>query len=107
MVGARLRELRKNRGLTQGELAEIFGLKDNTISQYENDINEPSDEIKIMMAKYFNVSVDYLIGFTDLRSTYDSDNFVELPEGLSADEVDLVKDFIGLVQYRQNKAENL
>jgi len=107
MVGARLRELRKNRGLTLEELAETFGLKKNTVSQYENNVNEPSDKTKIMIAKYFNVSVDYLIGFTDLRSTYDSNNFVELPEGLSADEVDLVKDFIGLVQYRQNKPEKL
>ena len=47
MVGERLAELRKDRGLSQQEFAEIFGLSASTISSYEREINEPDDNTKI------------------------------------------------------------
>ena len=68
MDGERLSELRKDRGVTQQQLAEAVSVSSNTISAYERRINEPDDKMKIRLARFFNVSIDYLLGlfFGDL-----------------------------------------
>lgn len=65
LVGERLLILRKNAGLTQDELAYILRINKHSISSYERDKSEPPDAIKIEIAKYFNVSIDYLLGLTN------------------------------------------
>ena len=65
MDGERLSELRKDRGVTQQQLAEAVSVSSNTISAYERGINEPDDKMKIRLARFFNVSIDYLLGLTD------------------------------------------
>lgn len=65
MDGERLSELRKDKGLTQQQLAEALSVSSNTISAYERGINEPDDKMKIRLAEFFNVSVDYLLGLAD------------------------------------------
>ena len=62
MIGKRLAKLRKNASLTQKELAKQLNLTLYAISAYENNRNEPPDSIKILFAKRFNVSIDYLLG---------------------------------------------
>lgn len=62
MDGERLKELRKDRGLTQKQFSEIMGVSENSISLYERNENTPDDEMKVKMAKFFNVSLDYLLG---------------------------------------------
>lgn len=57
----RLKELRVNRGLSQKELAEIFGVSNTTISMYESGQREPDFEITVKFADFFNVSTDYLL----------------------------------------------
>ena len=51
MVGERLAELRKDRGMKQKDLSEILSVSVTTISGYENNQNTPSDEIKVHIAK--------------------------------------------------------
>ena len=65
MIGERLLELRKDANLTQDDLAAILNINKHSISSYERDKSEPPDAIKIAIAQYFNVSVDYLVGLTD------------------------------------------
>lgn len=65
MLGERLLELRKDADLTQDDLAAILKINKHSISSYERDKSEPPDAIKIAIAQYFNVSVDYLLGVTD------------------------------------------
>lgn len=62
MIGERIRELRKAHNMTQKELAEILNSAKSTISQYENNINEPDLETVIKIADCFNVTVDHLLG---------------------------------------------
>lgn len=61
-LGQRLRNLRESKKLNQKELAEILHINNSTLSQYESDTRVPSDEIKIKIAEYFDVTLDYLIG---------------------------------------------
>lgn len=58
----RLKELRKQKGLTLVELGKEVNLANNTLSQYERGIREPSIQVLIKLADFFNVSVDYLVG---------------------------------------------
>ncbi len=57
-----IQELRKDKGLTQTELAKIFLTTQRTISNWESGRNEPPYEMLIKYAKYFDVSVDYILG---------------------------------------------
>ena len=61
----RLKELRKKKGITQLKLAMDLGLNQNTVSRYETGEREADYKTLIMLADYFNVSVDYLLERTD------------------------------------------
>jgi len=58
----RLKELRKERKISQLRLAIEFNMNQNTISRYENLEREADYETLIMFADYFDVSLDYLLG---------------------------------------------
>jgi transcriptional regulator with XRE-family HTH domain len=104
MIGVRLKSLRKNRGMTQKDLADILGVQKSTISQYETNVNAPSDEIKMVMAKFFNVSLDYLIGVIDTEITYyREDYFWKISEDMSEEDKKLIRDFIEFADYRRKK----
>jgi putative transcriptional regulator len=60
MDNTRIATLRKQKGLTQAQLGEIVGLTQSMIAYIEAGVKEPSREYKIKIAKYFNVSVEYL-----------------------------------------------
>jgi transcriptional regulator with XRE-family HTH domain len=70
MIGERLLDLRKDAGLTQDELADILHINKHSISSYERDKSEPPDVVKIEIARYFQVSIDYLLGMTDNPAPY-------------------------------------
>ena len=81
MIGERLYDLRKDAGLTQDELAEILLINKHSISAYEREKSEPSDALKIEIAKYFNLSVDYLLGLTDTPNpSMEHRSFLKLPQ---------------------------
>lgn len=58
----RLKELRLKNRVTQKELGEFLGFGYTTISNYEKGRNEPSIDILIKLADFFNVTLEYLIG---------------------------------------------
>ena len=60
-----LAELRKKTGKTQAITAHLMGLQTTVYQRWEQGIAEPSWEMAIRIAEYFNVSLDYLAGFTD------------------------------------------
>ncbi|MGM0214190.1 helix-turn-helix domain-containing protein [Enterococcus sp. AZ109] len=62
MFGMRLTQLRKQRGLTQNDVAKILGIARTTYSSYEQGRRSPDVEIQNKIADYFNVSLDYLHG---------------------------------------------
>ena len=61
----KLHELRKARGITQKQLAEALGVTIRTITNYENGTREPNIATLITLARFFECSIDYLVGATD------------------------------------------
>ncbi len=64
ILGNNIKYLREKNNLSQKELANILNIANSTLSQYESGDRVPSDDIKIKIADYFNVSLDYLLGRT-------------------------------------------
>lgn len=62
VLGDRLREMRKKRGLTQREVAEPIGIAVSTLGMYESGKREPDVDTLKKLARFFNVTVDYLTG---------------------------------------------
>ena len=88
MIGERLLELRKDAGLTQDDLALILNINKHSISSYERDKSEPPDAIKMAIARYFNVSVDYLLGLTDVPAALaQRQTVVRLPESFPIEKI--------------------
>lgn len=62
--GQVLKKLRVDKKLSQKELAELMGIKQQSISAYENETSAPSIDWLIKFAQEFNVSIDYLVGYS-------------------------------------------
>lgn len=67
MFASRLRNLRENIGLTQEELGKKINLVKSNISMYEKGNRIPNVEILEQMSELFDVSIDYLLGRTDIK----------------------------------------
>ena len=101
MIGNRLYRLRKAAGLSQKELGEQLAVSHHTISSYEKDKSDPNDEIKIKLAKFFNVSVDYLVGIIDEPyPSWRSANVIVLPDNITADQRAMINDFVAFLSSR-------
>ena len=61
----RLKDLRKEHGLSQMELSIKTGLSQSAIAKWELNKTEPTASALITLAKFFNESVDYLLGLID------------------------------------------
>lgn len=68
--GQRLKNLRKEAGLTQAELSEKLGISRSSESMYEHGDRRPSFELLDQIADFFDVDFSYLLGSTNLRGHY-------------------------------------
>ncbi len=62
-----LKNLRKEKGLTQEQLASSIGVSEITIRSYEAGRREPNSQTMVALEEYFNVSGSYLRGETEVR----------------------------------------
>lgn len=60
-IGAFLKELRKEKQLTQEQLAEILGVTNRSISRWENGVNMPDFDLVIEIANYYDVSIEEIL----------------------------------------------
>ena len=58
----KLRELREEKGLKQIDVAEFLNVKQNTYSQYESEKRQLPIDALIKLAKFYEVSTDYILG---------------------------------------------
>lgn len=65
MFNIRLKELRKEKEITQKKLAKDLGYNQSMICFWEKGINEPTESAIRKVAIYFDVSADYLLGLED------------------------------------------
>ena len=66
----RLKDLREDSDLTQFALADYLHIKQSTYSQYENGRRKIPLELLIALAKYYDTSLDYIVGLTDVKTPY-------------------------------------
>ena len=62
-----LKLLRKEYGISQQVLADMMGVSQQSINQYENHSIEPDIALLTQMADYFNTSIDYIVGRTTIE----------------------------------------
>src|SRR5690625_6977477 len=64
-LGRRLRGIREARKIPQNKVADDLNISNQVLSNYERDVRDPNTFILKQLAEYYNVSTDYLLGFTD------------------------------------------
>lgn len=72
----RIKELRKERKMTQSQLGTIVSLSEGAIRAWEDGRTKPDLGILIKLAVYFGVTSDYLLGMSDLRHRYEHEEKV-------------------------------
>ena len=92
MLGARIKELRKEFGLSQVELATRMEVTKQTISNWENENIQPSIDMLVDLANVFNVTTDYLLGLDDVPRL----SIEGLPLSFAAHLAQIIEDFRNL-----------
>ena len=92
MLGARIRELRKEFGLSQVDLAQRMEVTKQTISNWENENIQPSIDMLVDLANVFNVTTDYLLGLDDVPRL----SIEGLPLSFAAHLAQIIDDFRNL-----------
>ena len=65
-----LRDLREDNDLTQTNIAKLLNIKQNTYSQYESSVRQIPINTIVKLCKFYNTSVDYIIGLTNEKRPY-------------------------------------
>ena len=104
---SRIRDIRKQNGVTMKELGKAVGVGESTISMYENGKRQPDNSMLLKIADYFNVSVDYLLGRDEQQKmpTVEDDGlsdrqraFMESVRSMSPEDLDLLESLIAVVK---------
>ena len=66
----RLKDLREDADIKQKYLADYLHIKQNTYSQYENGQRQLPIDVLIALAKFYDVSTDYILGLTNIKKHY-------------------------------------
>ena len=75
IIGEKIKKLREEKNITQKELSYHVNTSKESISQYERGVQSPKPETLIMLANYFNVSIDYILGRVDIKNSFIIDNY--------------------------------
>ena len=94
----RIAELRKEKGISQISLSLKLNLSQKMISAYETGKSEPSIATHKKLAELFNTSVDYIIGYSDIRQPLDK----ILQTELNNDECILINKYRALPEKQKN-----
>ncbi|PID15564.1 hypothetical protein CSV63_07220 [Sporosarcina sp. P34] len=94
-VGGKIKHYRKKKKLTQNDLGELIGKKNNTISNYETGTISPEQDALFAIAKALDIRVDDLFPETNVEDQ--NDNFqraLQMADGLELNEMNFLKDLI-------------
>lgn len=73
MISERLKSLREDADLSQKELAKALGVSPSTIGMYESGKRTPDSEMLTRICDFFNITVDYLLGRSNVKKTLNID----------------------------------
>lgn len=81
----RIRDLRRTRDYTAEELGNLVGVSKYAVSMWENGHNQPNNDVLIKLSKIFNVTIDYILGISDIPNpqSITEDDFLVAFSGLS------------------------
>ena len=86
MIAKKLKELRFKKGLTQADLSNILGVAQQTIGSWETNKSSPNLEMLKIIADFFNVSTDYILGRENSKQD----------DSLSREQIKLLNDYNSL-----------
>jgi len=112
VLGKRLKKLREKKALNQLEFSRILNISNTTLSQYEAGNRTPSDEIKEKIADYFSVSVDYLLGRTDIIDFSENETRHTVSEiidvsGLPEEDIRKVEEYAEMLKQKHSSDRSL
>ena len=87
-----LKLLRKRQGISQQKLADALGVSQQSINHYENHKIEPDIATLIQIADYFDTSIDYVVGHTEITRRIEPTSAFHL----NADEGDIINKYRAL-----------
>jgi transcriptional regulator with XRE-family HTH domain len=94
-LGGRIKRLRKNKDKTQEQVAAALLLNRRAIGSYERNEREPSLDTIVLLARYFHVSTDYLLGVARNRTINAS--------GLTEKEYLVMKELVSIIADKNKK----
>ncbi|AJE10458.1 helix-turn-helix domain-containing protein [Clostridium botulinum] len=97
-IGERIKELREEKGINQLELSKILNVHKGSVSNWENNKRTPDADMLTKIADFFNCSVDYLLGNTDIKNKL---NMSKLFSGAGGLKLDSFKELI-----QENESNN-
>lgn len=109
-----LKKLRKQHNLSQQKLADILHISQQSVYKYENNVTSPDLDTLTHMADFFNTSVDYLIGHTDISHKIEpvTEEMLNLDESVMLQEYRMLskkqKEIVKIVMdgYRENNQKD-
>lgn len=103
ILGNNIRLLRENYPISQLEFAKLLNISNSALSQYESGNRMPNDEIKLKIADFFGVSVDFLLGRENLkneRNNPKNNTIIDEIENLSPASKEELKKYIQLLKLK-------
>lgn len=70
IVYQRIRDLRNDKDMSQKDIADVLGMSQTGYSKYETGENDIPTRVLLVLADFYGVSVDYLLGRTDVKKPY-------------------------------------
>ncbi len=98
-----LKNLRMAKGISQQKLADVLGISQQSVNKYENHNVEPDITTLILLAEFFDTSIDFLVGNTEIEHKIEK---VE-PFELNENEADLIKNFRRLSEKEKTSIVNI
>lgn len=102
MIGKKLKDLRKQKGITQEDLARIVEVSPSTVQKWEADVADPNTGVLMKIAKTFDCSLDYLFGFQEDRKNVESFVLIEKIESLDDRQKNEVSRFVDYIRGQKN-----
>ena len=102
----RLKELRTDKNLSQAKLAELFNISQLAVSHYEKGSRDIDSALLKNLAKFFNVSTDYLLGISDIKNYTDDSNItIALNSDTDYDDLpdEAIKEINNFIDYVKEK----